>query len=154
MVSEVPFLRRPHIMFLLHWVRCLQQVKKPMSIKRSLSRHGLRTSLPLRSTASEQSAAWLHSIFMRFVSQKLHKTRGRRDNRSCSVTVTLWKHVESYVAHIAYLCRNCVWQSCCLNGVVLYALSKVRRCLRHNLCSQPYGSKSLVRSTGSAVWNF
>jgi hypothetical protein len=35
-----------------------------------------------------------------------------------------------------------------------YALSKVRRCLRHNLCSQPYGSKSLVRSTGSAVWNF
>jgi hypothetical protein len=32
-----------------------------------------------------------------------------------------------------------------------YALSKVRRCLRHNLCSQPYGSKSLVRSTGSAV---
>jgi hypothetical protein len=38
--------------------------------------------------------------------------------------------------------------------VVCYALSKVRRCLRHNLCSQPYGSKSLVRSTGSAVWNF
>jgi hypothetical protein len=35
-----------------------------------------------------------------------------------------------------------------------YALSKVRKCLRHNLCSQPYGSKSLVRSTGSAVWNF
>jgi hypothetical protein len=35
-----------------------------------------------------------------------------------------------------------------------YALSKVRRCLRHNLCSQPYGSKSLVRSTGSAVLNF
>jgi hypothetical protein len=35
-----------------------------------------------------------------------------------------------------------------------YALSKVRRCLRHNLCSQPYGSKSLVRSTGSAVRNF
>jgi hypothetical protein len=32
--------------------------------------------------------------------------------------------------------------------------TKVRRCLRHNLCSQPYGSKSLVRSTGSAVWNF
>jgi hypothetical protein len=32
-----------------------------------------------------------------------------------------------------------------------YALSKVRRCLRHNLCSQPYGSKCLVRSTGSAV---
>jgi hypothetical protein len=35
-----------------------------------------------------------------------------------------------------------------------YALSKVRRYLRHNLCSQPYGSKSLVRSTGSAVWSF
>jgi hypothetical protein len=35
-----------------------------------------------------------------------------------------------------------------------YAMSKVRRCLRHNLCSQPYGSKSLVRSTGSAVWHF
>jgi hypothetical protein len=31
-------------------------------------------------------------------------------------------------------------------------------CLRsedaHNLCNQPYGSKSLLRSTGSAVWNF
>jgi hypothetical protein len=27
----------------------------------------------------------------------------------------------------------------------------VPRCLRHNLCSQPYGSKSLERSTGSAV---
>jgi hypothetical protein len=26
-----------------------------------------------------------------------------------------------------------------------------RRCLRHNLCSQPYGSKSILRSTGSAV---
>jgi hypothetical protein len=34
---------------------------------------------------------------------------------------------------------------------ILYALCKVRRRLRHNLCSQPYGSKSLVRSTGSAV---
>jgi hypothetical protein len=34
----------------------------------------------------------------------------------------------------------------------LCALSKVRRRLRHNLWSQPYGSKSLVRSTGSAVW--
>jgi hypothetical protein len=35
-----------------------------------------------------------------------------------------------------------------------YAQSKVRRCLRHNLCRQPYGIKSLVRSTGSAVWSF
>jgi hypothetical protein len=37
---------------------------------------------------------------------------------------------------------------------IWYALSKVRRCLRHNLCSQRYGSKSLVRSTGSEVWHF
>jgi hypothetical protein len=36
-------------------------------------------------------------------------------------------------------------------AVASYALSKVRICLRHNLCSQPYGSKSLVRSTESAV---
>jgi hypothetical protein len=35
-----------------------------------------------------------------------------------------------------------------------YNLFKVRRCLRHNLCSHPYGSKSFVRSTRSAVWNF
>jgi hypothetical protein len=35
--------------------------------------------------------------------------------------------------------------------LLYYALSKVPRCLRHNLCSQPYESKSLVRSTGSAV---
>jgi hypothetical protein len=36
---------------------------------------------------------------------------------------------------------------------IWYALSKAWRCLRHNLRSQLYGSKSLVRSTGSAVWN-
>jgi hypothetical protein len=35
--------------------------------------------------------------------------------------------------------------------IARYGLSKVRRCLRHNLCSQPYGSKSLIGSTGSAV---
>jgi hypothetical protein len=34
------------------------------------------------------------------------------------------------------------------------APKKDRICLRHNLSSQTYGSKSLVRSTGSAVWNF
>jgi hypothetical protein len=33
-------------------------------------------------------------------------------------------------------------------------MSTVRRCLSHNLRSQPYGSKSLVRSTGSAVSMF
>jgi hypothetical protein len=31
------------------------------------------------------------------------------------------------------------------------AVSKVRTYLRRNLCSQPYGSKSLVRSAGSVV---
>jgi hypothetical protein len=38
-----------------------------------------------------------------------------------------------------------------------YALSKARRCLRHNLCSQSYGSKSLqqdLRYEISSYWRF
>jgi hypothetical protein len=40
-----------------------------------------------------------------------------------------------------------------LTDKLLRGLPKVWRRLRHNLCSQRYGSKSFVCSTGCAVWN-
>jgi hypothetical protein len=62
-------------------------------------------------------------------------------------------HILLFLVHIppssAFL--PLPWQHATPHNGSWYALSKVRRCLRHNLCSQPYGSKSLVRSTGSAV---